>query len=137
MWIHDNRVHFTWSPKHFKEIEGCNEVNTGGQNVQKIDHDHRYACPNVSIMEENDMYCDIDYSDIFDNEGSWNVWHVRQLVHVLDTFRISHEAYHELQMVSKGHLPPIWRLAVQKKLMSDQIPYIKHVSVRFFLLFST
>ena len=30
-------------------------------------------------------------------------------VHVLDSFRISYEAYHELRMVSKGHLPPIWR----------------------------
>ena len=133
MWIHDNRVHFTWTPRHFKENQVSTAVYTKDKTAEQIDHDHRYACPDVSILEEHDNYFDLDYSDIFDNQGCWNVQHVRRLVHVLDSFRISHEAYHELRMVSKGHLPPIWRIAVQKKIMSDQIPYIKHLSVRYIL----
>ena len=47
----------------------------------------------------------------------------------MDCFRISHEAYHELCMVSKGHLPPLGRLSKEKKIMSEEIPYEKHPKV--------
>ena len=49
----------------------------------------------------------------------------------MDSFRISHEAYHELRMVSKGHLPPLRRLAAEKAIMSNQIPYIKYPDVGY------
>ena len=130
MWIHDNKVRFSWSPKDLKcQEENSHTRHDDSYQVAHIQHDHNYACPEVDIMAEEDTYADIDYSEIYDSQGQWQVKHMRRLVHVLDCFRISHEAYHEIRMVSKGHLPPIWRLAVQKKIMSDQIPYIKHPTV--------
>ena len=74
----------------------------------------------------------VDLADIYTCEGQWRKIHICRLIHVLDTFRISHEGYHELRMVSKGHLPPMWRLAKEKVIMSEEIPYIKHPSVRMF-----
>ena len=53
-----------------------------------------------------EIYHDFDYSEIFDTTGHWKKQHIRRLIHVMDNFRISHDAYHELKIVSKGHLPP-------------------------------
>ena len=47
----------------------------------------------------------------------------------MDKFQISHEAYHELRMVSKNQLPPVRKIATEKKLMSEEIPYMKHPTV--------
>ena len=130
IWVHDTRVHFSWSPSDFSQMKTSTEAQSVDTNsFDKIDHDHSYACDREEILKEHDTYDDVDYSEIYTNKGNWKIQHVRRLVHVLDCFRISHEAYHELRMVSKGHLPPIRRLSVQKKIMSEQIDYIKHPTV--------
>ena len=91
-------------------------------------YDHCYVKDNDGQHEEEHRD-DVDYSDIFDSMGNWRKEHLRKLVHVLDAFRVSHEAYHELCMVSKGHLPPISRLAKERRLMSEEIPYSKYPNV--------
>ena len=130
IWVHENKVQYSWSPNEFSNQTSVNEEQAiGNRPVKKIYHDHNYTCTNDDTLDEVDTYDDVDYCEIYTNKGKWKIEHVRRLVHVLDCFRISHEAYHEIRMVSKGHLPPIWRLADQKKIMSEQIPYMKHPNV--------
>ena len=56
------------------------------------------------------------------------------IITVMDTFRISHEAYHELRHAGKGHFPPLHHIVREKTLMSNVIPYIKHESVSVSIL---
>ena len=96
-----------------------------------IFNDHTYHTNNSNgDNEEVEYFDDVNYSEIFDNNGNWLKKHIRRLVHVLDTYRISHEAYHEIRMVLKGHLPPMIRLSNEKHLMSEKIPYIKFAEVQ-------
>ena len=126
LWMQSNRVQFSWCPKNFNADMQTNKC----LNEPDILPDHTYFSKPLMQDEENfDDFQDLNYSEIFDNHGNWEKLHIRRLVHVLDTFRISHEAYHELRMVSKGHLPPISRLTKEKKLMSEEIPYIKEDKV--------
>ena len=126
LWMCSNCVQFSWLPKGFKKKTTILHV------LQKQNtDDNSYASNNVTIDDENEEFEDVDYSDIYDMNGNWQRRHIRHLVHVLDTFRISHEAYHELRMVSKGHLPPIHRLRSEKRKMSEEIPYIKIGNVSF------
>ena len=128
LWLNEERVKFTWSPKDFKKIE---KMSPEMHVLNNISHDHSYVSNNDTINNiEEDEFEDLNYSEIYNCDGSWKRNHLQCLVHVLDSYRISHEAYHELRLVSKGHLPPIWRLVVEKNSMSDQIPYIKHPQVR-------
>ena len=83
---------------------------------QIVAQDHSYAAQrNNNYDDQDDRFHDIDFFEIFHLDGSWHKTHIRHLVHVLDSFRISHQAYHELRMVSKGHLPPIRRLSIERK----------------------
>ena len=72
---------------------------------------------------------DLDYSKIFGSDGDWQKEHKRAIIHVLDTYHISHEAYHELRHAGKNHFPPLHHIIKEKIVMSDQIPYSKHDSV--------
>ena len=95
--------------------------------------DHCYASNQVdfeSTEDQDEELLDIDYTSIFDSEGNWQQKHKRSLINVMDSYRISHEAYHEMRKVGKGHFPPLHHLMLEKKLMSNEIPYIKHSTVR-------
>ena len=104
-------------------------------NVQKTD-DHCYAkqqSPSANCDVGNDDLYDVDYTSIFDENGNWQNKHKKAIIHVMDTFHISHEAYHELRHAGKGHFPALGEIIKEKKVMSQQIPYIKHATVRAFL----
>ena len=112
LWFPNNNIHFSWSPDNFQpKPNTCSDLED-----THIYHDHPYTASLSFCENENiEYFNDLNYSEIFDVHGDWSRKHIRWLIHVLDTFRISHEAYHELQMVSKGHLPPMNRLSNEKK----------------------
>ena len=131
LWLGDNKLNFLYSPKDFERNEGTDlHVIEQIKRTEHILQEHNYSDCVKEIEHDNDLP-DTEYTQIYDAEGNWQKKHIRKLIHVLDSFRISHEGYHELRMVSKGHLPPIWRLMVEKKYMSEEIPYIKHPKVGF------
>ena len=123
IWIDNNRFQYSWSPKDFNTKVSDMQTEDLG-NISLL-HDHCYCNKDDESSECEVDFDDIDYSEMFDCKGNWKKIHIRKLVHVLDTFRISQEAYHELHMVSKGHLPPLRRLIYEKGVMSEEIPYAK------------
>ena len=131
-WLDTNRIHFSFSPSDFNE-DSNDPKRTNHQNAQ-WPSDHSYATEDRDFTD-NDQFQDLDYSEIYDCSGQWKKEHLRKLIYVMDSFRISHEAYHELRLVSKGYLPPIGRLSKEKKLMSEEIPYEKHPKVSFLPIF--
>ena len=128
LWICEQKVHFTWSNDDFN-----NSTNDSSQqissNVRNIYHEHTYGWYPKPSREEAKDFNDTDLSEIFESSGHWRKIHLRRLIHVLDSYRISHEGYHELRMVSKGHLPPISKITREKTIMSEEIPYTKHPTV--------
>ena len=92
---------------------------------------------------ENEQYNDTD-SDIGNNEadpflsdGKWNPIHVRKIVHVLDMFHISLEAYHELRLASLSVLPPLYVVKIHKESMSWDINFNYNDKVSNFILIYT
>ena len=72
---------------------------------------------------------EVDYSEIYDEEGKFTSRHLKKAVYVCDKYRISQEAYHELRMELKGHYPPIYLVKLQKNIMSQRIVYFPHDTV--------
>ena len=126
IWLDSKRINFSIRENNFKERDNGTGVSADCKNLL---HDHIYTCLDSTDRDEHEDIEDVDLGEIFDSQGRWQKLHVWRLIHVLDSFRISHKAYHELRMVCKGHLPPIWWLAKEKKKMSEEIPYIKHPKV--------
>ena len=127
LWLPDNKIKYSWSPNDFEKcLPSQNENLT--PSLVSIMHDHSYGHPKEHVSD-HDHLNDVDYSKIFDNEGKWTKDHIRRLIHIMDSFRISHQAYHELRMVSKGHLPPIGKISYQKNIMSETLTYTKHPTV--------
>ena len=124
MWLPENKISFSWSPKHFRQELDC----TAKAKSSNLLSDHNYVRISEE-MDDEDSFEDVNYSEIFDDEGNWRKTHIKRLIHVMDSFRISHQAYHELRMVSKGHLPSLGRITSQKKIMSEKIPYTLHPKV--------
>ena len=92
--------------------------------------DHSYASPeNLKLNHEDDDLQDIDYSSIFDSHGNWQEKHKRSIINVIDSYGISHEAYHELRLARKGHFPPLYKIINEKKIMSAEIEFIRHPTV--------
>ena len=78
LWIHGNRLHFTWFPKDFQkgQCTVTSEVQTNDHDY-KVHHDHTYTCKETDIIDDEETYEDIDYSEIFDSQGQWKVHHIR------------------------------------------------------------
>ena len=128
LWLDTNRIQFSWSPKDFKHDD--DDDDSERTHSKQLMVDHSYASQRNDTTENEHDYQDVNFSEIFDCAGNWKKSHIRSLIHVLDSFRISQEAYHELRMVSKGHLPPLCRLSREKAKMSEEIPYEKIPNVR-------
>ena len=128
LWVDKNRIQFSWCPKDFQSNHQI-ETKTESASVDLL-LDHSYACSKNDITDCEQEYDDINFSEIFDCDGNWKKGHIQSLIHVLDCFRISQEAYHELRMVSKGHLTLLCRLSLEKAKMSEEIPYEKVPNVR-------
>ena len=129
MWLPENPITFSWGPEDFNNDRQITVNSTKSNEVlQDILNDHSYV-ERIDCTQDECSFNDINFSEIYETDGSWNKIHIRRIVHVMDCFRISHEAYHEMRLVSKGHLPPIWKISAEKKVMSEQLPYIKHPTV--------
>ena len=117
----EQRVNYSWQCKDLNSSE--NELKNGLTNG-----DHSYAAKQPMNDHDDDLL-DVDYSKIFDTQGNWQTRHKRSLITVLDAFRISHEAYHELRQAGKSHFSPLHHIIKEKGIMSDIIPYVKHPTV--------
>ena len=119
----DKTVNYTWKSKDMKV---ANAENASAECVSN--GDHSYAAKLPDVHNDND-FVDVDYNTIFDSQGNWQSKHKRIIINVMDTYRISHEAYHELRLAGKGHFPPLHHIMKEKYVMSDTIPYTKHPTV--------
>ena len=114
------------------DISGANiNVKIGSENVNFL---WKRPQPNQNQQSDDEDDNDLDMfnvgtSDIFDDEGNFVKPFLRSIVHVMDKHKISHEAYHETRMVTKGFMPPIHLIRNEKKYMSEEIEYIKHPTV--------
>ena len=128
LWLDGKTVNYSWKSKDFK--------HAGTGQIQPVNFqprfDHSYASSKLIDYgsDDDDDLSDIDYSSIFHSEGNWQQKHKRSIIHVMDSYRISHEAYHELRHAGKGHFPPLYQIHLEKIVMSGEIPYIKHPTVR-------
>ena len=68
--------------------------------------------------------------DAFHIDGSWNENHLRKIINVMDVFKISYEAYHELRMTSNSLLPPLSVLKKARTTMSHVIQILHHRTVK-------
>ena len=68
--------------------------------------------------------------DAFLSDGTWNPVHIKRIINVMDLYKISREAYHELRMTSRSILPSISRVKNTKKFMSNEIECLYHRTVR-------
>ena len=118
LWFEQNKINFSFTPEDFNEKVNGDKVDCS--NFDNITADHCYGAQVKDVEEDN--LGDFDYSEIYDSRGNWRQIHIRRLIHVMDCFRISHDAYHELRMVSKGHLPPLQRLSKEKKSCQKKFP---------------
>ena len=82
----------------------------------------------ISDDEEN-IPEDLSDPDAFLSDGTWNKVHIRRIIHIMDSFKISNEAYHEMRMTSKSILPSISRIKKEKAIMSKEISYTAHPTV--------
>ena len=87
----------------------------------------------VNDSEEDEDIFDVSQSDIFDQDGNYVKPFLRSIIYVMDKHKISHEAYHETRMVTKGFMPPIHVIKEEKCSMSEEIPYIKHPTVCIYI----
>ena len=128
LWLGENRVQFSLKPKDFS----CSDHEEVNANVhhEYIHSEHSYTSKRHCLDADSEEFKDVDYSNIYDSHANWRNDYLRRIIHVMDCFRVSQEAYHEIRMVSKGHLPPLSRLVKEKKVMSEEIPYVKFENVR-------
>ena len=101
LWLSGKRVNYMWKSKDFNG----NGTKSDSQCTYHH-HDHRYAAEAMSDKDADDIN-DIDYTEIFDMHGNWRKKHTLHIIHIMDSFRISHKAYHELRHAGKGHFPPL------------------------------
>ena len=96
-----------WAKNHFRFLR--NRVrhilnNRRGNNQNNVNVNDRN---NQSDNEEDIEDAESD-PDAFLSDGTWNDVHIKKIIHVMDLFKISHEAYHELRMTSRSILPPLY-----------------------------
>ena len=84
---------------------------------------------NATLRGTDDDLFDVNENDIFDDEGNYVTPYLRSIIYVMDKHKISHEAYHETRMVTKGFMPPVHVIKKAKAIMSEEIEYIKHPTV--------
>ena len=51
------------------------------------------------------------------------------IISVMDQVRFFQEAYRNLRAVKQGHLPPLNRILKERKIMSEEVPYMRHSTV--------
>ena len=116
-------ISLVWARNHFRFLRnrGRNILNQPRANNQYTLNDSQ---------SEDDVENEISEPDAFLSDGTWNDVHIKRIIHVMDLFKISHEAYHELRMTSQSILPPLYRIKNIKKTMSTEINSYHHCRVR-------
>ena len=106
-------VNYMWKCSQFKdETDTLSSISV--ENF-KANLDHSYASSKlVNADMHEDEFEDIDYGSTLDSEGNWQKKHKRSIISVMDSYRISHEAYHELRHTGKGHFPPFTEFVRRK-----------------------
>ena len=115
-------INFNWNNSDFTNSDSC------PSSQESADHNYS-ACRRQSAECETQSSSCFDLAKILNADGEYLTRHKRGIIHVLDTFRISKHAYHELVMQSRGHLPPVGQILKERQVMSDTVPYTKHPSV--------
>ena len=106
----DKIVNFNWTSQDLKRDAQTLEIVNFSEKS-----DHSYATPKlIRSIESNDDFENIDYHKIFDSERNWQKEHKRLIINIMDTYRISHEAYHELRQAGKGHFPPLHQIRKER-----------------------
>ena len=93
----------------------------------KRDNQHQVA--NQSESENDEDNYNVSHGDKFNSNGQFVSQYLRSIIYVMDKHKISHEAYHEVRMVTNGIMPPIHTIKREKSTMSEEIEYIKHPTV--------
>ena len=93
------------------------------------------SSPNRNVTTSNDSEDEDSIEqgesdpDAFLPDGTWNILHIRRIIHVMDMFKISYRAYHELRMTSRSILPPLNKLKKERIKMSNEIKCLHHKTV--------
>ena len=127
--IGNKDINLSWSQNELKELRSKHaqlpmNLPNDVQDEEEMDVDDDNGA--VAADEEIDIdgtTSDTDFPDPFLPDGKWNTQHIRRVIHVLDSYHISHEAYHELRLSSRSILPPLHRIKNEKKIMSKGINY--------------
>ena len=110
--VGNNRLKFKWSPE---------DLSKGRETMRQKGFPVRDPPP----IESDDASETDDPTDTRSREFVHE-----QIIHVMDRYRISQDAYHELQQtLKKLSLPPMHYLKKQKKKMSEEIPFEKYPNV--------
>ena len=115
---------FEWYHNDLNSQDTSSEIGSSQESS-----DHNYSSNAGGRSSDSDTPESFDLSDIYDSSGKFLPKHKQGIVHVMDNFRISKLAYHELYMQSQGHLPPVGQIFAERKKMSESIPYHKHSTV--------
>ena len=128
--IANEEVILVWAKNHFRFLRnrGRNILNAPPRNNQPAVNARNNS--DIDSEEEEDIPNLETDPDAFLSDGTWNDVHIKRVIHVMDLFKISHEAYHELRMTSRSILPPLYRIKNIKKTMSTEINSFHHVRVR-------
>ena len=124
LWLDGKSVNYCWKGKDFQKSKSSRSAGKPFNFAPRSDHS--YACSKLIDYdsEDDEDFADIDYASIFDADGNWQQKHKRSIIHIMDSYCISHEAYHELRHAGKNHFPPLHQIRIEKILMSAEIPYM-------------
>ena len=126
MKIGNDEIFLVWSEDDLKNLkdEHPNIVRPLWINNDNESHENENNSEDEDIIPDSERY-----PDAFMSDGTWNPVHLKRIVLILDMYKISQKAYHELRMTSRSILPPINRILAAKKKMSDTIKPLHHRTV--------
>ena len=122
--VNGQQVKFEWSNNELTSQEISSELPSSQESSE-----HNYSSQPDDTAEHSQQESSFDLGRIFDKNGKYLPRHKQGIIHVMDNFRISKLAYHELYMQSEGYLPSISQILKERKKMSEAIPYKKHETV--------
>ena len=119
--IGGKEVFFLWSSNDFQRLRYIR------RNMMRQKSTN--GTPDTPDLDSDDASEDEGQPNAFLPDGTWNQLHLRRIVHVLDVFKISFQAYHELRMTSNSILPPLNLIMKCRKRMSDVLTVLHHKTV--------
>ena len=130
--IGEKEIFFIWSKNDLSRLRRKRK------NLERV---NRNSDPNETNGEQSDHEADSEDDDIIGQSetdpdaylanGAWNEIHLMRILNVMDLFKISYKAYHELRMTSRSILPPLNKLKKTRIRMSDEIKCFHHRTVTY------